>query len=563
MSDSLSHINPLLLSAAISDTTSEINPTQQTASTLPPSTTPSAETHSLAPPPELSYATRTELDDAAQRWALEHGYAIKKTNTTSWNGEDRGTYKCDRSGQPDEPNPDKLGKSKKIGCPFEFLGNFYKKQGCYRIKIKNPHHNHPASADPYIHPIHRRLTSSQKEKVTELTNAGVAPLKIKSALVQDTNTPSHATLNTIYNHRNQMRMDQLQGRTPIEALVNQIRDHHFYFMIDSSEGHMTSFFFAHPRSLELVKRFPTTILLDCTYKTNKYNMPLLHIVGMNSCNRSFSVAFCFLSAEKEPNYTWALEHLHLAMDKESPSVIVTDHEQAVINAIKKVYPNANRILCSWHIWKNIEKNCRKHFKSEEKWETFHSAWKKLRLSPTLKEFEENYAELSKLWNPETAAYLISVVLPLKEHFVAYLIDRHPHFGNHITSRVESLHAYLKRFINSSTGSFSAVVKQINQSLESQLHERYIESAQHQYKRLTGLPPMIANLNGIISHFALRIVFAFHMAKAPTTTCTGNYSAHMGIPCIHQVHNAKLEGSKFTADDFHAQWHVKMDLDVST
>ncbi|EHS63984.1 uncharacterized protein PGTG_21987 [Puccinia graminis f. sp. tritici CRL 75-36-700-3] len=211
--------------------------------------------------------------------------------------------------------------------------------------------------------------------------------------------------------------------------------------------------------------------------------------------------------------------------------------------------------------KSIEKNCRKHFSSQEKWEAFESAWKQLRLLPTLKECEENYAKLSKLWTPDTAAYLITVVLPLKEHFVAYLIDRLPHFENHITSRVESLHTYIKKFINTSTGSFAAVVKQIHWAIESQLHERYIESVQHHYKRLTGLPPSIANLNGIISHFALKIFHVSHMAKAPKTTCTGNYSAHMGIPCIHQVHNAKIEGTKFTSDDFHAQWHVKTDLDV--
>jgi hypothetical protein len=67
-------------------------------------------------------------------------------------------------------------------------------------------------------------------------------------------------------------------------------------------------------------------------------MPVLHIFQMNLCNRLFTVALCFLLTEKEPNYTWALEHLRLAMDNQSPSFIVTDHKQAVINAIKKVYP---------------------------------------------------------------------------------------------------------------------------------------------------------------------------------------------------------------------------------
>ncbi|EFP93609.2 uncharacterized protein PGTG_19608 [Puccinia graminis f. sp. tritici CRL 75-36-700-3] len=52
-----------------------------------------------------------------------------------------------------------------------------------------------------------------------------------------------------------------------------------------------------------------------------------------------------------------------------------------------------------------------------------------------------------------------------------------------------------------------------------------------------------------------------MAKAPPTTCTGNYSSCMGIPCIHQVHNTKRKAEKFTANDFHAQGHVKSDLAV--
>jgi hypothetical protein len=232
---------------------------------------------------------------------LEHGYAIVKANTTNSKGEDQATYKCDLFGQPGEPGHEKWGKSKRIGCPFEMLGNFYKREGQYRIKIKTAHHNHPALSNPYIHPIHWRLTDSQKGKVAKLTQAGVSPLKINS----DANTPSHATLNTIYNHQGKMRNEELNGRTPIEALVHQICKHKFYFMMDSVEGHMTSFFFAHPHLLKLVKRFPTTILLNCTYKTNKYCMPLLHVVGMNSCNRLFTVAMCFLSAEKQANYMWA------------------------------------------------------------------------------------------------------------------------------------------------------------------------------------------------------------------------------------------------------------------
>ncbi|WP_409226421.1 hypothetical protein [Klebsiella pneumoniae] len=37
---------------------------------------------------------------------------------------------------------------------------------------------------------------------------------------------------------------------------------------------MASIFWAHPESIKLVKCFPHVLLMDCTYKTNKYKMQL-------------------------------------------------------------------------------------------------------------------------------------------------------------------------------------------------------------------------------------------------------------------------------------------------
>lgn len=67
--------------------------------------------------------------------------------------------------------------------------------------------------------------------------------------------------------------------------------------------------FAHPRSLQYVKNYPEVLLLDCTYKTNKFKMPLLDIVGVDACQRSFCIAFSFLSGEEEEDFTWVLMQL--------------------------------------------------------------------------------------------------------------------------------------------------------------------------------------------------------------------------------------------------------------
>jgi MULE transposase-like protein len=44
---------------------------------------------------------------------------------------------------------------------------------------------------------------------------------------------------------------------------------------------------------------PWVLFMDCTYKTNCYNMPLLDIVGCNSMDSTFYIGFAFLGNEQE------------------------------------------------------------------------------------------------------------------------------------------------------------------------------------------------------------------------------------------------------------------------
>lgn len=62
-------------------------------------------------------------------------------------------------------------------------------------------------------------------------------------------------------------------------------------------------------SMEMLRPNPFVLIMDCTYKTNKYKMPMLDIVGVNDLNKSFFVGFCFWAAEDESSYTFALEKL--------------------------------------------------------------------------------------------------------------------------------------------------------------------------------------------------------------------------------------------------------------
>jgi MULE transposase domain len=50
---------------------------------------------------------------------------------------------------------------------------------------------------------------------------------------------------------------------------------------------------------------PYLPLMDCTYKTNRFGMPLLDIVGITATNTTFYVGFAFPSDEKQPSYQFS------------------------------------------------------------------------------------------------------------------------------------------------------------------------------------------------------------------------------------------------------------------
>ena len=78
-------------------------------------------------------------------------------------------------------------------------------------------------------------------------------------------------------------------------------------------GEISYLFFTYPKSIELFKWYYDILLLDCTYKTNRFKMPLLNIVGVNGLGDNFHVGFAFLSAEEERDYLWAIQELKTLM----------------------------------------------------------------------------------------------------------------------------------------------------------------------------------------------------------------------------------------------------------
>ncbi|XP_004506414.1 uncharacterized protein [Cicer arietinum] len=57
-------------------------------------------------------------------------------------------------------------------------------------------------------------------------------------------------------------------------------------------------FWIHSDSITLLNMFPLVLIMDITYKTNKYKLPLFEIVGVTSTELTFNIAFAYMECER-------------------------------------------------------------------------------------------------------------------------------------------------------------------------------------------------------------------------------------------------------------------------
>ncbi|KAM4067889.1 MULE transposase [Hirsutella rhossiliensis] len=96
--------------------------------------------------------------------------------------------------------------------------------------------------------------------------------------------------------------------------------------------------------------------MDNTYLVNRFNMPLLQIIGTTGLHKSYSVAFGIASKEDEGAFNWILSHLYDTGRRASipaPGVVITDFDKALKNALSSVSPFTQQQLCVWHMMKNV------------------------------------------------------------------------------------------------------------------------------------------------------------------------------------------------------------------
>lgn len=104
----------------------------------------------------------------------------------------------------------------------------------------------------------------------------------------------------------------------------------------------------------LYNNYHTTLVMDATYKTNQFRMPLVQVCGITNANKTLVLCQAFMRYERQGKYKWLLNQMNKhCFSSHVPVSISTDRELALSNALKTELPEVLHILCRWHISKNV------------------------------------------------------------------------------------------------------------------------------------------------------------------------------------------------------------------
>ncbi|KAH1215436.1 hypothetical protein GmHk_13G036582 [Glycine max] len=172
---------------------------------------------------------------------------------------------------------------RKCGCPFKLRAKPVVGGEGWMVNLICGSHNYELIKFLVGHPYVGTLTKDEKIIVADMTKSMVEPRNILLTLKKH-NVNSYTTIKQIYNARNAYR-SSIRGST---------------------------------------------------YKTNRYRLLLLDIVGMTPTGMTFSAAFAYLEGERLNNIVWALQRFNdLFLGRDAlPKIIVTDRDLALMNAAK-------------------------------------------------------------------------------------------------------------------------------------------------------------------------------------------------------------------------------------
>ncbi|CAG8504356.1 26147_t:CDS:2 [Gigaspora margarita] len=347
--------------------------------------------------------------------------------------------------------------TKRTGCPFVIGVNYHKHIKKFAITKSNLEHNH----DIYLEAtrfstIAHKFDQNDLGLIEKLNNDGLRTKDI--FLVLNLISSKYIYKPDIYIIVSRQCQRKLQGLSEVEILLKTIQnDENIIGNIATKAAHnnehdqdgefLQAIFWVYKNAILKFALAKDVLIIDATYKTNRFLMPLIIICSVDQFGSTYPLIFALVCLETHDFYCWVMQQLSKVLmiltGDAQVATIITDHELVLMLAISLVFLYAKHQLCIWHIFKNIQKKIKKDINVDE----FISALQELIYDNlSIEQTDQKMAELLKQF-PSAATYMYKTWLPYKESWLEAYTNNNINLDIKSTQRVESLHSKLKGIKN--------------------------------------------------------------------------------------------------------------------
>ncbi|CAL9081171.1 unnamed protein product [Musa acuminata var. zebrina] len=320
---------------------------------------------------------------------------LKRTNYNKFGQYQSVEFICSRGGKGRADDPSYLCRpTAKTNCQATILLKL-RADGLLHIKKAILEHNHP------MDPSKIELKKRRKKMSYALPKHDENNGKIMIRRLKRFQSPVLKLVEDIpFGEKNIRTLDE-RGHLMLhdgnaEAIYQffthmQMKNANFFYSMDlDEEGRLRNVFWADAISRATFKHFGDVVLLDTTYLTGDFDIPLSLFVGVNNHGQLVLLGCGLLSDETAETYFWLFKTWLACMSRQPPNSLITDECEAIKDALTKVFPGVRHRLCLWQIMKRISlrfiehENCNSIRKALEKivfdsYETdvFEKDWKNM------------------------------------------------------------------------------------------------------------------------------------------------------------------------------------------
>jgi MULE transposase domain len=255
------------------------------------------------------------------------------------------------------------------------------------LTVKSDDHVHSLSTNPLSFPRHRQALDEWQALIQTARKhrQAIIPYSDSRRVLESEEFGVTITAREYYNSVRKMVADKDQPQT-IDGLLVALQEEGFVYRTrveveEDDDGKpikrkMVQIWFAHKQQLQAAARFCSDWLLviDGTFNTNKYRLPLLIAVGVLNSGRTFPVCFSYCPSESDESFGFVWDSLKQECFKSDqnlsapppPRIFLDDQAAGLISSVLKHWPEAQIQSCDWYAVEAMKARYRKSgYKKEE------------------------------------------------------------------------------------------------------------------------------------------------------------------------------------------------------